>query len=134
MNSAAVNTGVHASFRIRVFYIPRPKLCLCPASAPSCLSKSVVLHPYYMLMPGTWDSFLTAPTPNIQSVTTSSSLPPKCTMNSLHLHCSHALPLPGSLQVTFNFVPSCPNPFATQKAEGYLKSVRHIAFLPTLFL
>ena len=71
MNSAAVNTGVRVSFRIRVFYTPRPKLCLCPASAPSCLSKSVVLHPYHMLMPGTWDSFLTAPTPNIQSVTSS---------------------------------------------------------------
>ena len=34
VNSAAVNTGVHASFQIRVFYMPRPKLCLCPASAP----------------------------------------------------------------------------------------------------
>ena len=99
---------------------------------PSCLSKSVVLRPYQRLMPGTWDSFLT-PFPTFNQSTVPSSLPPKCNMNSLHLHCFHAHLLPRALQVTFNFVPSCPNPFATQKTEGYLKSVSRIAFLPTLF-
>ena len=134
VKSAAVNTGLHVSFRIRVLFTPRPELCPCPASAPSCLSKSVVLHPCHVLLPGAWDSFLTLPTlPTFSQSLVPSSLPPKCTMNSLHLHCSHALPLPRSLQVTFNFVPSCPNPFATQKAEGYLKSLSHIAFLLTLF-
>lgn len=34
---------------------------------------------------------------------------------------------------TSNFVPSCPNPFTTQKPEQYLENVNHIASLPTPF-
>ena len=117
-----MNTGVYVSFQIRVLYIPKPKLCLCLLLHPSCLS--VALDLYKVLKPGTWDSFLTPPPlPTFNQSPVPSALPPKRSMNFLHLHCYRALLSPGSLQVTFNFVPSCRNPFNTQRPEGNLKSV-----------